>query len=189
MTVGVQIKMWLQHSPFQEVMDIFVAMCITAFITWVPCFMIWLMTTNRHKLISPKFYGKWSIIYGELHIHRSKWTVFYLPLFLFRRILFVMIPSFIYMFPCIQLQILVLFSSFYIIYYEGQRPHKVRGRQMLEIFNEVLIMMAIYHMFLFTQFNFNLDLQFFMGYSLVGLVGLLVVVNIGVMILIQIENF
>ena len=55
----------------------------------------------------------------------------------------------------------------------------------LEMFNDTCIMFAIYHMFLFTNFNLSGDkdfvddeVQFFLGYTFVGLVGFAVTVNI-----------
>ena len=73
-------------------------------------------------------------------------------------------------------------SSLYVIFYESQRPHEIRSRQYLEVVNEILIMMTIYHMFMFSKFNYNLDLQFTMGYSMVATICILVAINISMMV-------
>ena len=180
-TVGIQIEMWLRNSKYQQTTDILVAMMITSFVVAFPVFIFVFNSKNRQRLDLPEVKAKWSNFYSELHLTRTSWTVFYLPMFLIRRIFFVMIPTFMFLHPMFQLQFLVFSSSLYVIFYESQKPHLLKSRQQLEVTNEVLIMIACYHMFLFSKFNFNLDLQFTMGYSLVAVIGILVAINIAVM--------
>lgn len=79
-------------------------------------------------------------------------TIWYYPVFMFRRIIFVAIPTLLWFIPVIQLQVVHMMTTFYIMYYSGIRPHIDMRRHHLECFNEVTIMIFCYHLLLFTYF-------------------------------------
>ena len=71
----------------------------------------------------------------------------------------------------------------------GQRPHNTKARVRLEVFNEVIVMGVIYHMIMYSDFNLNLDLAFMLGYTHIGLIGLLMAVNIANMARNQVNRY
>jgi hypothetical protein len=73
-----------------------------------------------------------------------------------------------------------------LIYYAGSMPHIEKSRCYIEIFNEIMIMIINYHMVSFSEFNLDVDMQFNMGYSLIGFIFLVVFVNIMNMVIKQI---
>jgi len=67
-------------------------------------------------------------------------------------------------------------SLVYVMWYLNVRPHDSRERVRLEVFNEVLIMLCVYHMMLFSKYTTNITATYYFGYSfiffvLIGLVG------------------
>lgn len=108
----------------------------------------------------------------------NKWKLLYYPLFLWRRVVFVIIPTFLYLYPAFQVQFLLFMTSLYLIYFASQRPHKDRHRAQIETFNEVMIMITNYHMVCFSNFNPEMEAQFAMGYSFITCILLVVIVNI-----------
>ena len=75
-----------------------------------------------------------------------------------------------------------MFSTLYIMWYINVQPHVTRERKYLEIFNEIMIIMCTYHMVLFSQFNGSPELHFLLGYTYVGVIALVIVVNIGLLL-------
>ena len=112
---------------------------------------------------------------------KNNWNLMYYPIFLFRRIMFVAIPTFLFRFSYFQIMILLFFSSIYLNYYSGTRPHLDKGRVKIEIFNEIMIMLMNYHMACFSEFNLSIEMQFLMGYSFIACIAIMVVVNLSAM--------
>jgi len=103
----------------------------------------------------------------------------WVPITFFRRIVFVSIPM-VLMYPWMQMQVLLFLQPWYICLYANLRPHDTQGRRRIEIFNEWVILMIAYNMALFTPFVTSVDTQFDVyGNTFLGLIGLLVLVNIG----------
>jgi len=75
-----------------------------------------------------------------------------------RRVVFVAIPTFFYLMPFAQIQLLIFLTSLYILFYSGVRPHTDPKRVKIEIFNEVMIMMMNYHMVCFSKFNLDANM-------------------------------
>lgn len=55
------------------------------------------------------------------------------------------------------------------------------------MFNEITIMIFNYHMIIFSDFCYNQAFQFSMGYVYAGILALLVIVNLGHMIVKNVE--
>lgn len=144
---------------------------------------------NRADLDKPEVRARISNLYSDIHLTRNQQTVWYYPVFMLRRVIFVAIPTFVYFIPTIQLQVLVFATSTYIMYYSGVRPHTDWKRFKLELFNEIVIMVMCYHLMLFTYFVVDDSTQFVMGYSYVFFLALVFVVNIGQMVAKQVEKW
>ena len=148
---------------------------------------IWLHL-NHDKIMNRSYKDKFEYMYRGVHNHRSKLSKFYWPISLFRRIIFIAIPTMFHDYPFMQLMSLIFFCSIYIISYAGIRPHWDNKRVRLEIYNEVMIMFFNYHMVIFTDYCTNPNFQFWMGTSYCVHIGLVVVVNIGFMLTNTIEK-
>jgi hypothetical protein len=66
-----------------------------------------------------------------------------------------------------------------LIYQEQIRPLATRFDNRLELFNEIIIMLACYILLMFTDFYDNQEIKYFiLGYALIILTIVLIVVNI-----------
>ena len=68
-----------------------------------------------------------------------------------------------------------------IIYNKLVRPFESPLLNKLEIFNELCIMVAAYHLFIFTQYVDDQEMQYNVGWSMIGVTVLNIVVNMGIM--------
>ena len=97
---------------------------------------------------------------------------------MFRRLIFVMIPLIFKGNPGLQLSFLVFFSSLYLIWYTAIWPHDLKKLVYIEIVNECFFMLLNYHMLVFTLFNPDLETQYYMGWSYLVSMGLLILINL-----------
>ena len=152
--------MWLQNSEYLDETT-FISSCATLFI--LASFMIFSLVFVKKRIATlqnKEIMEKWSNFYQDIHLTRNEYTILYYSIFLFRRIVFVAVPFCLYNWPFLQLQLLMLSQTAYVIFYSDQRPHTLPKRIKLEVFNEIIIMIIIYHLFLFSDFNSSLELQF-----------------------------
>ena len=141
------------------------------------------------KLKTPKVRARISNLYQQIDLTQGRWGLAYYTIFLIRRILFVAIPTFLYFWSWLQLQTLLFLTSIYIVYYAWIRPHLTRQRVGVEVFNEVMTMVIHYHMVCFSEFNTTTMGQFYMGYSFVGCILLVVICNLMLLGYNQVLNF
>jgi len=64
------------------------------------------------------------------------------------------------------------------IWYAAVQPHFSKTRTRLEIFNEAVILVCMYHLLVFSNFVMELDMQFYFGYVYVSIIGLVLFVNL-----------
>jgi len=152
LTVGFQVKMLIKKSSYVDGVQSNTAFFIAAYVLIIPIFMMFFMLRNRENLNKPEFKARFSNMYADVHLKRSRFTIVYQPLFLFRRILFVAIPCTLVGYASIQIQLYSLFTSFYIIFIINIDPHIERIKRRVEIFNEFVILIVGYHLFTFTNF-------------------------------------
>jgi len=133
--------------------------------------------------------SKWGNFYPDIRIHsyetgktRDNFALAYTPVFVWRRLFLVVIPSVSYSMPFVQVQLLLISMTLYMIYYVGSRPHDTRSRVWLESFNECMILMIIYMMVLYSDFDTSVELAFMMGYVHAGVFVVMLAVNMAVMI-------
>ena len=133
---------------------------------------------NRDKLKTKEMEDKIGKMYTGVSLTRSDWGIYYYPIFMLKRMMFVFVPM---VFPgqaYFQIQIVIFVPSLYIIFYGGQRPHVNPRVQRVEMFNEFVFMGLLYHLLTFTLFNLDAQSKFTMGYSFLAMLGLLIVVNL-----------
>lgn len=99
-------------------------------------------------------------------------------MFLVRRVIFVAIPTFLYLFPSHQVQLLIFLTSLYIMFYVGVRPHYFQTRIYIEVFNELMILVACYHLICFSEFNLDIRAQYYAGFSYIGVILIVIIVNV-----------
>lgn len=81
------------------------------------------------------------------------WAKYYYPIFMLRRFIFVLIPTIFGSLTVIQLQFLLFLSSIYVIWYGTISPYETKRGTYIEMFNEVMLLILFYHLFLFTDFT------------------------------------
>ena len=57
-----------------------------------------------------------------------------------------------------------------------------------ETINEIFVLIAGYHLFCFTEWVYDLNMRFTVGWSLLGFVGLNLAINIGIMLVIVFKS-
>jgi hypothetical protein len=112
-----------------------------------------LLLKNRSKLDEDKnFKRRFENLYPGIKFKNKGISgLFYYPLFLIRRIVFVAIPTMMIAAPCYQVQLLLFLTSLYLIYFGGVRVGD-RAKFREECVNEMFIMILNYHMISFTGF-------------------------------------
>lgn len=80
------------------------------------------------------------LLYSEI-----KFTKFYSVAFALRRIVFISIPI-IFSDPMIQVIVFMIFHTLYLLTYISVNPHIDRIRTYVEIFNEIMLMLFMYHL-------------------------------------------
>lgn len=98
--------------------------------------------------------------YIDIHLHRNSWTIYYYPIFLFRRFFFVFIPILFHGYVTFQLQGFIMLSLFYSMYYLGIRPHSLPAKHYIEASNDIMILLLSYHMICFTDFVLSIEAQY-----------------------------
>ena len=115
--------------------------------------------------------------------------MYYWVYFIIRRTAFFSVPIILWSMPMLQLQILCFFTSLYVILIAYIKPHLDKKAMRLEIFNEVMMMLSVYHMFCFTEFNLDDMQKYNMGHSYVFFVSGTFIYNVAKMILKNVERY
>lgn len=79
-------------------------------------------------------------------------------------------------------------NTCYLFWYAAARPHIDKKRIAIELFNESMIMIFVYHLMVYTDFVTVNSMQFLMGYSNVIFFIVIAFVNIGLMIVKSVEK-
>ena len=118
-----------------------------------PTICFYWLTKNRDTLGLKNQEEKCGKLYTNIAIYRKNNVIFYYPIFMYRRLFFVMIPIIFPEDSTFQIQFLVLFSSFYLIWYGSISPYTTLRATATETFNECIFMCLIYHLFLFSDWT------------------------------------
>ena len=74
-------------------------------------------------------------------------------MFLLKRLIFVFIPTALYVIASMQIQLLVFMQSLYIIYYFKVEPYITRYQMRTTVFNEIITLIVYYHTFTFSKWT------------------------------------
>ena len=80
-------------------------------------------------------------------------SLIYPPLFFYRRVVFVVLAFTITQYTYFQTQALVMIHLFYIMFIGQVYPNKSKSDQNIFLFNESVLMILFYFLFLFTRFG------------------------------------
>jgi len=187
-TCGTQFTIWHSQSIFGDATDQRVAFALGVVILLVPVVFSKILYDNGDNLQTKEVRDKFYNMYLDIHMNRNKSTKYYMPISMLRRVLFVMIPSLFYQYPFLQLQSFLVMNTIYLLWYGASRPHIDRKRIAVELFNESMIMIFVYHLMIYTDFVTVNSMQFLMGYSNVIFFIVIAFVNIGLMIVKSVEK-
>jgi hypothetical protein len=151
--------MLLMGSKYLKTSSLIVSFIILIFVCFMPVFIGKFLNKNRKLLTTDDFKAKFGNFYNEVDLTSNKKNddnIYTLPMFLVRRIIFVYLPVVLIDKPGIQLQMFALMSTFHIIWIGHMEPLLLPSSYKLELFNQVMIMFAIYHMFCFSRFNLHI---------------------------------
>lgn len=73
----------------------------------------------------------------------------------------------------------MIFHSLYLAVYVGVNPHQDSKRACVEVFNEIVLMIFMYHLAGWNGLISDLQMQFNMGYSLISVILVTFFVNSG----------
>lgn len=121
---------------------------------------------------------KYDNLYQDIHLNRNSWTKYYSTFWLYRRFAVAFIPLIFINQVMLQIALVMMISTIWILYYCTARPHMDSRRSRIEVFNEAMIMVFIYHMILYTDYCSNFRLQFYVGYSGMFILFAIVAINI-----------
>lgn len=122
-----------------------------------PLFLIFILHSSQADIKNRGhfFNQRLSILLQDVYYKKGYWASMYIPIFLLRRVLFVSFPTFLFFWPFSQIQLVLFFSSLYIIFYGQVLPHN-RLRTGIELFNECMIIICAYHLICFSNMNLNI---------------------------------
>ena len=111
---------------------------------------------------------------------RNKYTIYYLPMNIMRKVLFINIPI---IFPVnLQVPLLLLMHTIYIEFYGYQRPHIRYSQFFVELMNEIAFMLVCYHMAYLTTMTetwaLNNLIQYKIGSSLLIVLYIQMTINL-----------
>jgi hypothetical protein len=187
MTVMNQIDLSSRNSYYWKAIDSDWAIAIGTILLVAPV-AAWLFLWRSEGLEDETVKAKYQNLYSDVALYRSKWGKYYSIAFALRRIVFISIPI-VFSEPMIQVIVFMLFHSLYLLTYVGVKPHVDCKRTGLEIFNEIILMVFMYHMAGWNGLISDLQMQFDMGYSFIFIILLTLIVNTGLIVFRTVENW
>eukprot|EP00347_Sterkiella_histriomuscorum_P019592 403341040 len=152
-----------------------------------PFVILFLLFRNQKKLEQIETKNSYGALYAELKTYHKiplLFNVFYVG----RRIIFAGVALICINIPFVQIQTLILSSMVVITYLGASKPFENMFNTKLEIFNEICILGAAYHLITLTDYQPDPDMQYSAGWSLVALTVFNMLVNIIIMVSISLVN-
>lgn len=108
MGIGVQIKLKVTNSIYQTTAQFLQAISFLAALMIFLVVIIVFLGKNKHLMNTLEFKSKYENLYQDIHLTRSKTNIYFFPIFILRRIFFVMVPSFLNFYPWAQIQFAIV---------------------------------------------------------------------------------
>ena len=157
------------------------ALTLFCFCVLFPIFVHLFLQSRFLELDSEYNKKTYGAIYSEVKTD-SKAALLQCVYFLLRRLFFSLVALTLSEYPYAQIQSVFITSIIYIIFVGTVKPFETRRLNQLEIFNELCILIASYHMIVFTDFVDNQDIQYLGGWSLIAVILFNMIVNLYFMI-------
>jgi ABC-type sugar transport system permease subunit len=174
------------QSKFMQVLP---SLVIIFFFNTVPVFFYFIMTHKRfrHRLEEPKIVGTIGTMYATV-VPRTKGSLMYNVVFLFRRSTFVLITFTLFEHPGIQIQAFIYSTLLYLIFLHHYPVFKESLTLKVETFNETIFLLICYHMVLFSNLIWDPTMKENIGQSMIGCVFCLLGVNTVVIMTVSCGN-
>lgn len=143
-------------------------------------FLIWYLLWFSN-LPSETVKTKFGTAYEQINTS-SKAALLYNVLYMLRRLLLIAIAVFFGESPVGQISIMVAHSFLMIVYLVRVKPFEYSQMNNVEIFNETCVLIASYHLFMFTNFTSDPAVQYQVGWSMIGLTVSCILANIGLVV-------
>lgn len=99
-TCGYQLSMWMRESIYQDEFERRFTVVLCAFQGLVILISLIFLVRGRHVLDHPNIFRQVSYLYEGIHLYKDFANLRYYPVFIFRRLAFVLVPTFMYQWPC-----------------------------------------------------------------------------------------
>ena len=138
------------------------------------------LNKNKLGLNTASTKAKFENLYNEINTDFRGYGVYWIPITLIRRLMFVIIPMLMPLSTWLQIQFLLFWHPMFVALYMHLKPHKIQTRRRIEMFNEIMILLCIYNMMLFTPFVIDTAVIYSIyGNTFLGVLLLMVFVNFG----------
>ena len=147
--------------------------------TFLPTYVIWFIFRwgTFVKFKKARISKKFGAIFSGLNT-ASVTCLWYIPLFVIRRLLFVCSILYLDKHPQFQVMTMVFGSSLVLMWLGMKMPFESKLLNYLEIFNEICILCSLYHMFLFTDFVPSPFVRIDIGNTHIAVTSLCLLVNV-----------
>jgi hypothetical protein len=143
------------------------------FPVWAGVFLI----MNREKLSKKEIKEKFESLYLNLR-RESKAQLIYPMIYLLRRVVFVLIPTYWTNYPFFQVQAINFINSLYFSFIGYFLPSQSHKTNKLELLNEFILQILFYHFFCFSEWETTSEIQYQIGQSFIAFTVILMVVNV-----------
>jgi hypothetical protein len=188
MTVMNQIDLSARNSYYWRASDSDWAIVIGVLLITVPIAAFGFLSYRSNDLEEENVKAKYQNLYADVALYRSPYSKFYSTVFALRRIVFMAVPI-MFSEPMMQVMVFMAFHTVYLATYVSVKPHVDTKRTCLEIFNEIILMVFMYHLAGWNGLIADLQMQFDMGYSFIFIILFTLVVNTGLIVYRTVENW
>ena len=108
--------------------------------------------------------SKYGTLYEGIKTHHMT-TAHYTSVFLWRRLIYVLVVVLLDQFVYFKIQLFLLLQTFYLIYLGYSKPHSNNLFNWLDLFNEYFILCAGYYMMINTLFMPDLEVRYWFGWT------------------------
>lgn len=155
---------------------------VTLVVVLIFPFFVWALLWSKFSILNQeKAVNVFGSTYQELRTD-SKPALLYNVIYMLRRLYIAVIATMFKDYSFFQVQAIVFHSLSVIIYTAWVRPFELPLMNTMEVFNEVCILLASCHLFVFTAFVDEPEVQYKLGWSLIAVSVINMLVNIGVMV-------
>ena len=121
---------------------------------------------------------QWTVYEWGYDFERAQRSYYYYTMFLLRRWVFVYLPFVFVNHQFLRITLLFLMNIAYTLDYFSQKVQASKTRRRLEMFNEVIMTIIIYHMISFSNLNTSARSAYSMGYSFIVFTVGMILVNL-----------